>query len=247
MILFLLRLTGSAFFTFYFLFLSPPPVKEKKITIHFNHVANGHALKKGENFIASSGDTISIHKLKYYISHLQMRNDKEVFIEFPGIFLIDAFAADSIVAKIPEGNYTAMKFTLGVDSALHTQGVQEGALDPLNDMYWAWNTGYVNFKLEGNSPQAKTDLHRVEYHIGGFAGKQKTMQEVEIDCPANLDLPVINELFVQVKMEKLWDSTKGISITNLPIVIRPGGDAVKVSKQFAGMFSAALPGKRNEN
>ncbi len=231
--------------TFYF-HLSPSPVKEKQITIHFNHLTNGHLLKKEENFIVSSGDTVSIHKLKYYISHLQLQNDKGFFTEYPGIFLIDAFGADSIVAKFPEANYTAMKFILGVDSALHMQGVQEGALDPLNDMYWAWNTGYVNFKLEGNSQQAKTDLHRIEYHIGGFAGKQKTMQEIEINFPVKADLHLENELFVQVNMERLWDSSKRISITNLPIVIRPGNDAVKVSGQFAGLFSMALPGKRNE-
>lgn len=231
-------------FIFYILYFSPS-VKEKQIVIHFDHVIKNEKLERGKNYSNIASDTISISKLKYYISHLQLQNAKGNYIEYPGIFLIDAFKNDSIVATLPEGKYKGIKFMLGIDSALHAAGVQEGALDPLNDMYWAWNSGYVNFKLEGNSPQANTDLHRLQYHIGGFAGTQKTMQEITIylsqeEAKADKKNQGIS---IIVNVEKLWNDDARFTPASIPMVIKAGDDAVKISKQFPLMFSVAEPVK----
>ncbi len=44
---------------------------------------------------------------------------------------------------------------------------------------------------------------------------------------------------MQVSVEKLWDNTREISGGKLPVVIRAGDDAVKISNQFSGMFSTS--------
>lgn len=31
----------------------------------------------------------------------------------------------------------------------------DGDLDPLNGMYWAWNSGYINMKIEGITPKCQ--------------------------------------------------------------------------------------------
>ena len=57
---------------------------------------------------------------------------------------------------------------LGVDSVLNYNGVHEGALDPINGMYWTWQTGYINCKLEGNII-CDSSRKSFEYHIGGYS------------------------------------------------------------------------------
>ena len=54
---------------------------------------------------------------------------------------------------MPAGNYNSLSFLLGVDSMHNVSGAQTGALDPANDMFWTWNSGYVMAKMEGASPR----------------------------------------------------------------------------------------------
>lgn len=60
---------------------------------------------------------------------------------------------------------------LGVDSTLNYEGIHEGALNPINNMYWTWQTGYIHCKLEGYilNNSAKQNF---EYHIGGYSTKE---------------------------------------------------------------------------
>ena len=60
----------------------------------------------------------------------------------------------------------------GVDSLLNYNGIHEGALDPINNMYWTWQTGYIYCKLEGYILN-QTTKQNFEYHIGGFPLKDK--------------------------------------------------------------------------
>jgi hypothetical protein len=57
---------------------------------------------------------------------------------------------------------------LGVDSIDNCSGAQSGALDPINGMFWAWNTGYIYLKMEGISPFSHSNGNMLEYHIGGY-------------------------------------------------------------------------------
>jgi hypothetical protein len=47
-------------------------------------------------------------------------------------------------------------FSAGIDSLTSTAGIQKGVIDPINGMYWAWQSGYVNFKIEGKSSSCPT-------------------------------------------------------------------------------------------
>jgi hypothetical protein len=84
---------------------------------------------------------------------------------------------------VPEGDYTQVSFVLGVDSLRNTMRLDKrtGILDPTvgnNEgagMYWGWNSGYIFFKMEGNSSvlttkEDPTGNQQFKYHIGGFGG-----------------------------------------------------------------------------
>jgi len=57
----------------------------------------------------------------------------------------------------------------GIDSAIQVGGVGTGALDPLRGMYWTWQTGYVQWKMEG-AIRVDGVESPMELHLGGFDG-----------------------------------------------------------------------------
>ena len=131
---------------------------EASITLRFQYIANDKPLVLADSTYTNAfGEQYTITKLKFYISNprfiVKEKNNKEA-----SVFLIDAAGDDSISFKAPAGEYSKLMFSIGVDSALNSSGAQAGALDPLNGMFWTWNSGYVYFKMEGYSTSSTADL-----------------------------------------------------------------------------------------
>jgi hypothetical protein len=58
---------------------------------------------------------------------------------------------------------------VGIGAELQTAGVFTGALDPINGMYWAWNSGFISVKCVGEFSNLKTGLTQTfEFHLGGY-------------------------------------------------------------------------------
>jgi hypothetical protein len=145
----------------------------------------------GSLYTNSSGEKFSISMLQYFISNVQLATaDGKSYIVNPdsSYFLISGSDKATRFARIrvPEGDYTKLTFTLGVDSLRSTMGIDKrtGVLDPAaggshdgGGMYWGWNSGYIFFKFEGNSPVISDNVNgdptgkkQFKYHIGGFGG-----------------------------------------------------------------------------
>ena len=152
--------------------------KEASIIFKFENQANHKLLVLNDSsYVNDFGEHYSITKLKYYISDISLGTKEESFTT-KNIFLMDAANEEKISINILPGIYSKIIFTLGVDSAYNNSGAQEGALDPLNGMFWTWNTGYVYFKMEGYSPASNADLNRIEHHIGGYRGPNKANRQI---------------------------------------------------------------------
>jgi hypothetical protein len=67
----------------------------------------------------------------------------------------------------------AVWMLFGVDSLLQRGGVMDGDLDPVHGMYWTWQSGYIQFKLEGLLRDSAGE-RKLELHLGGFEGENKT-------------------------------------------------------------------------
>lgn len=203
------------------------------LTIQFNHIANGKKIEKDSTYINFSNEAYQVSKLKYYISNIEIGNKNT------NIFLIDAFANNQIQIPVTKDNFNTITFQLGVDSIYNCSGAQEGALDPLNDMFWAWNTGYVHFKLEGYSPSSTADLQRIEQHIGGYKGIFKTMRTVAIhlDTTINANQLVGKTITVNVNLDKYWQGETPMKISEHPVIVTQGKLASDVANNFSNLFS----------
>lgn len=141
------------------------------------------------------------------------------------VFLIDLADSASLQLQFPDApksDLSGVRFRLGTDSTLNVAGVYDGALDPLKGMYWAWNTGYINLKIEGHYLQKE-----IELHIGGYRTPYTTDRELEIKFDAKKAKLVLSpDAFVQFALGQ-----------NLSSIMIPGKDASLLANQYHFLFN----------
>ena len=202
--------------------------------IHFQNQF-GEALLAPEQPYIMHGDTITINRFKYYVSHFELTNEQGKKIILPvQYYLIDA--ADSvsgnIILNIPIGQYRSIHFLLGVDSSRNVSGVQSGALDPLHGMFWTWNSGYIMAKLEGTATSSQIAGKQFTYHIGGFRGNNNTARSI------TLPLSVTdNKALIIADAKKWFEGSYPLMISKEPVCHSPGMLAVSIANNYANMFS----------
>ncbi|HAZ91975.1 MAG TPA: hypothetical protein DCX70_00920 [Chitinophagaceae bacterium] len=101
-------------------------------------------------------------------------------------------------------------------------------------MFWTWNTGYINFKLEGYSAFSSTNIKNIEYHIGGYAGENKTMRKIQL--PYSLPKKT-QDIYIQFNLDNFWKSSSAFKIAELPVITSPGKNAKIVADNFSALFS----------
>jgi hypothetical protein len=196
---------------------------QKKIVVRFENMANGRKIYLNEDWY---DEDYNISKLKYYISNINLVTQSKKKSR-RNIYLIDASKNDSIVMKQDAGKVIGIRFLIGIDSALNYSGAQSGALDPLNDMFWTWNNGYVVFKLEGEYKKGHST--RLEYHIGGYKGENKTSRIIFLPIEK-----IDGSITIQMNIDKFWNDIK---MNETPIITSPGTLAKKAADNFTKMFS----------
>jgi len=160
------------------------------VELSFEHKAGTADLElNSTSYVNEAGESFTVSKFHYYISNIQLIKEDGSYFTYPkdsSYFLIkeDVPASKSLVLRnVPVGNYKGVKFVIGVDATKSVSPAFEriGALAPSEGMYWAWNSGYIFVKLEGNSASIPTSGgnpgtggsnpdQKFWFHIGGFGG-----------------------------------------------------------------------------
>ena len=126
-------------------------------------------------------DSISFDELKMYLSDFQFikSNRKQIVL---GAHLVDAADEKSLLLfpDFPIDGYDSLTFQFGLDSSYHVSASVEGDLDPLKGMYWAWNSGYIQFKCVGNASILPMDDQSFEFHLGGYHQPNKTIVPISL-------------------------------------------------------------------
>jgi len=205
-----------------------------KLMVSFNQEANGREIVVRDSTYSNPfGETYTIKKLKYYTGQWNFNNR---IIDL--YTLINAASEENHVEfDLPPGKYREFSFLLGVDSASNCSGAQEGALDPMNDMFWTWNSGYIMFKLEGNSQESTADLNRIEWHIGGYKGPLNATRRITFNEPFEIIAGKTTQMEIVLNLDKVWDGKNKIKISEDPMCMTMGALAQKIADNFQGMFS----------
>ncbi len=221
------------FFVFFFSIFSTTLFAQQKNKLVIHHLFTNKALVFNENFVLKNEDTISIHTFKYYISSIQfLKNKKVVWKEKNSVHLIDEKNSNSKkidLAKIPTDiDFDEICFNIGIDSETNYAGVQGGDLDPTKGMYWTWQNGYINFKIEGKSTFCKTRNNAFQFHIGGYENGLATLQKIALKI--NQKLPLEINLDIEKLIEQLNFSTQNE-------IMQPCKEAVEIANKLPLLFS----------
>jgi hypothetical protein len=190
----------------------------------------------------AAGEALTVSMLSYYISNIRLvATDGSDYVEKESYHLIRHGVNGSMhfhLKDVPQGDYKAIRFIIGVDSARNVSGSQTGALDVNNGMFWTWNTGYIMAKMEGKSDVSKDGNKNFKYHPGGFSGPNSVLRTVQLDFPTTMALGTKMNGDIVLKADILkWFAPQNVSIAEVNTIMTPGPDASKIADNYAKMFS----------
>ncbi len=188
------------------------------------------------NDSVSTTDSIRINVLKFYLSHIEwLLDDSIVWAEKNSVHLLDFEEKERLALQLDtprNTTYNRIRFCIGVDSQTNTSGIHGGDLDPMNGMYWTWQSGYINWKIEGKSPACKTRDHAFQFHAGGYMYPFSSLQTVSLPVNTGKD-PIIT-----INLQSFF---KQLDLATQHTMMSPGKQAVILSAYFAGIFSIQQP------
>lgn len=202
--------------------------------LNFNIEFNHQILELNKQYITSKNDTIALKTFKCYISSVQIHySDNSLFTEKDSYHLLDLENPNTLHFPITKSNdkiISKVTFNIGIDSLTNTSGAMSGDLDPTKGMYWAWQSGYVNMKIEGKSsscnPEGSGRKNEFQFHIGGYMQPNYAMRSVEI-------LTKNEKLNITIDVAEFFSKVK-LSETNSIMI--PGKKAMQLADYSVKMF-----------
>jgi hypothetical protein len=219
------------------LFLLPEWASGKEnddtLFIRINPLFRNESLKFNTLYQSDTGDSLTISVFRFYISSIKIQcADKTIYQEKYSYHLINSADEKSLkisIPDIPAKNIAKITFNLGVDSLMSVSGALDGDLDPAKGMYWAWHSGYVNLKLEGESPRCQTRKNEFQFHIGGYQFPNNALRKIELAVNHKKNMLVLN-----ADLSKFF-SEVSLSATNNVMI--PGTQAIKMADYSTKLFS----------
>jgi hypothetical protein len=180
--------------------------------------------------INTQGDSILFSTLRFYMTSIEIKQQGSYNA-------LDTIHSRLIDWSIPESHFISitlknsnpveqLHFILGVDSTLQYNGIGAGDLDPTKGMYWTWQSGYINFKLEATYYPPGKKEEQIALHIGGFQYPYNTEQAIALTTHSTAIHLIVNldEIIIYSLQEKLKQ------------VLSPGTHAVTFSKLMSHSF-----------
>ncbi len=200
--------------------------------IEFKLSINHHPIKVDKKYFNHTlSDSIHFDAIRFYVSNFQFFQD-EVFVASlqKKHHLIDLENPASLKIDLEENanlNFNKIKFDFGIDSLTNVSGAFGGDLDPTNGMYWTWQSGYINFKLEGVTPSCPARKNFFQFHLGGYQAPFANAQNVE--------LPILDKknITIELPVDQLLEK---INFKETYQIMSPNQQAVDMAQLIASIF-----------
>ena len=146
--------------------------KSDSLVLPFNLKFDNSKLLSHKTYISNNQDTLSIDLFRFYVSNIEIQfSDKSIFKPANSYHLIAMDDPNSLQVSICKNEnkiISKISFSIGIDSTTSVSGALSSDLDPTKGMYWAWQSGYINMKIEGKSSSCLTRKNEFQFHIGGY-------------------------------------------------------------------------------
>lgn len=203
-----------------------------QIKLEFNwRYGSKNILLSEEGYKLNTNDSMVFETLKCYISNIQLlKNNKSVYTETKSFHLLDASLSSTLKINLNVDStlaFDAVKFNLGIDSLTNVSGAMAGDLDPTKGMYWAWQSGYINCKLEGKNNTCQNKDHSFQFHLGGYISPNNCLKTIQLNTPKTKH--------VKINIE-LQDFFESITLQKEHHIMSPNKTAVSMSAIFSNCF-----------
>ncbi|HEY8734177.1 MAG TPA: MbnP family protein [Puia sp.] len=241
------KIKNAAFFLFVLILAGSfkKNAADATLIIQFRAYVHGVPLQLNKKYLNAFGESFEISRFRFYTGKIApIYSDGRFKSKISSKYhLIDFSDSSSTRIELPvmAGLCEGIRFQLGVDSLDQNRGAQTGALDPVRGMFWTWNSGYVNLKIEGYSAASPQPAHVIEYHIGGYHYADNTVWKIKMNSTNDESFRVSKEnkiiLEVGIDLEYLFDGPFPLHIKENSTCTMPGKMARKISENFIGSFT----------
>lgn len=199
------------------------------IQIQVTTTYKGQEVRFGETYYRYNiTDSILFDDLKIYLTNFRLLNgNKVVWTDQERYHLCEAADSTSFsfTLSTESHGYNKIEFDLGIDSVTNASGIKGGSLDPTKGMYWAWQSGYINCKIEGKSNLCATRQHEFQYHLGGYLPPFYALQHISTEVHTG-----IKKVFINLPLDEIFDS---LDLRTKNQIMIPGNEAVNISRLIA--------------
>ena len=203
------------------------------LNIEFKLIFKDEPLLLNKKYLSDKKDTLEIVNFKFYLSNFEIEyNDNSILKEKNSVHLLDIKKPVSSKLLIPNDSnkiISKIHFDIGIDSLSSVSGAMEGDLDPMNGMYWSWQSGYINMKLEGKSPSCATPKKEFQFHIGGYESPNYAIRRITLENKKGIE-----NIKIKVDLAKIFAI---LSLRERNSVMSPGKEAMIIADTSIQLFS----------
>lgn len=136
------------------------------LIVNYQLKAGNSLLQLGDSFLAN-GKWYRLDVCKFYSGAAPISVGKKPKFTWR---LVDFSKPESLIQGFNFSRKTEKIFIgWGVDSITQETSKFNGDLDPLHGMYWTWQSGYIQLKLECTELSGEShEKNGIQLHIGGF-------------------------------------------------------------------------------
>ncbi|MGJ8738151.1 MbnP family protein [Zobellia laminariae] len=221
-----------------------------EISIKYDNGFNGNDLVLGTaNAANANGEAITINRFNYIVSNFRLVNaagEEFTYAKDDSYFIINQETEDDQIAlaDIPTGEYTTLKFGVGIDQEKYLQGA-EGQGDFLtlaedNNMMWSWQAGYKFLNFEGTfTSETITEATEFKIHMGSHGSSLDNYKEVTLELPNNVVVGdgVDSNIHLKIDASKiLVGDTNSIELTEKQVIMVDAEKSPQIAVNTSEMF-----------
>lgn len=228
---------------------------EGSLGLEFDNVfGDANLILNTQSNVTSEGETLKISAVKYIVSNIVLTKEDGTTFTYPkseSYFIVDEAneASQTIdLTHIPAGNYTKVKFGIGVDQQQFNQGANgQGNLlaqADAADMFWSWSAGYKFVLFEGLFTSSTVTADTMFMVHTGQTGTAYNYTEITLDFPekALVRTTIKPDVHLFADVSKIIDGTNKIKLSDnnmggMGAMIMGGENLPLITANLSGMFT----------
>lgn len=226
-----------------------------KLGVEFDNVfGSKNLILNTDSNTTSQGEVLKISDVKYIISNIVLTKDDGTTFTYPktkSYFIVDEADAETQeieLENIPAGDYTKIKFGIGLDKAQFDLGAS-GQGDFLAkaqeaDMLWNWTAGYKFVFFEGTFTSSSVTTATSFMVHTGQTGTDYNYTEVTLNLPtkALVRTDITPDVHVFADVAKIIDGTNKIKLSDnnmggMGAMIMGGANLPLITANLSNMFT----------